>query len=93
MVRSAFGQRLNMINLIRPGIPADMADRVVLLEDVPGSFLFGPAGKFHFVSTAAAFPRFASVVLAGGKLKALRVTAYLLRTHRGSVSKFPGQLT
>ena len=52
MVRSAFGQRLNMINLIRPGIPADMADRVVLLEDVPGSLLFGGAGEFHLVAAS-----------------------------------------
>ena len=49
-VRSAFGQRLYVVNLIRPRVAADMADRVVLLEDVPGSLLFGGAGEFHLVA-------------------------------------------
>lgn len=49
-VRPAFGQRLYVVNLVGSGIPANMAHGVVLLKDVPGSFLFGGAGEFHLVA-------------------------------------------
>lgn len=92
-VGPAFGQWRHMVRDqvgFESDLSADVTGEVVSFEDAAaasdGLASSEPVGLFTGLD-----PCLACVVLAGGKLKALRVTANLLRTHRGSVSKFPGQ--